>query len=128
VGDADAPAGLLGDAPRREGGVVAADGDQVGHPELVEGAHHRREVRGIARRVGARGLQDRAAEQMDARHRPDAQLEDPAGVPLHDALEALDDPEDARALAPRENRGGADDAVDAGGGPPSHQDAERRHR
>ncbi len=65
---------------------------------------------------------------MDARHRPDAQLENAAGVPLHEALEALDDPEDACALASREDRGRADDAVDAGGGPPAHQDAERRHR
>jgi hypothetical protein len=128
VRDADAPRGLLGDAARRVGGVVAADRDQVIDAELLEGRNHAREVLGLLRRVRARGLEDRAAEQVDARDQRDAQLGAVASISLHQPREAVQQPEHARARAPRQDGGRTDHAIDARRRPATDQHAEGRHR
>jgi hypothetical protein len=127
VGDADAASGLLRHAPGRESGVVAADRHQVVDAELGQGAHDRRQVVGLLGGVGPGGLEHRPAQQVDARDLGDVELAHPVGATLDQEPEALQQAEHAGAVAPRQDRGGADHPVDAGGRPASHQDSERGH-
>ncbi len=53
---------------------------------------------------------------MDTAARFDRQRHDVIDVALHQPREAVADADDVDALEPRANRGGGDDAVDAGSG------------
>src|SRR3954468_7621569 len=65
VGHADGPAGLLVDLAGREGGVIAADGDQGGDPEPAQGAEHGGHGRFGPGGVVPRRAQDGAAAESE---------------------------------------------------------------
>ena len=64
----------------------------------------------------------RAAAEVDAAHLVDRQRAHVVDVALHDPLEAVADAEHLDPLEQAADRGRADDAVDAGGGPAPDQD------
>ena len=122
VDDAQTPAGVRCQAHRREGGVVAADRDQLVDTELLECARGRLEVAWIPGRVGARDPEVRAAREVDATHRFDGQRQGTAGVALHQPFETVTNPDHADAAHQRTNGGRANHAVDAWRGATAAQD------
>ena len=82
------------------------------------------EVLRIGGRVGARDADVRAAAEVDAADRLDRERHDVVDVALHDPLEAVAQAEDLEALELGADGGGADDAVDAGGGAAADENGE----
>ena len=76
------------------------------------------------RRVVARGAEDRAAEQVDARDIVDRERPEPGSVAAHEVLEAVADADDLEALVDGLDGDGGDDAVDARSRPAADEDAE----
>ena len=112
------PAARCLEPHRGEGGVVAADRDQLRDAELrerVDGAIEQRRVLG---RIGAGDAELRSAAEVNAADRVDGQRHDVVGVALHDPLEAVADAEDVDAFEAGADGGGADDALMPGAGPP----------
>ena len=110
-----------------EGGVVPADGHQVGDLEPAEALGDLAERLRRLRRVRARRAEDRAALEVDPRHLADVQLLDVREVAPHQPLVAVEESEHAQALVAGLDRGGRDDGVDARRGPAADQDREGLH-
>ena len=112
---------------RRVGGVVAADRDQLRRRRGCRSALTRvLEQGGIAGRIGARDPEVRAAAEVDAAHVVDGERRHVLDVALHDPVEAVADAEHPDAFERAPDGGGADDAVDAGGGAAADEDREVR--
>ena len=94
------PRGLLLQLHGREGGVVAADGDELGHAQAEQRDERVLEVLGMGGGVGAGDADVRPAAEVDAADVVDAQGGDVVDVPLHDPLEAVADAQDLDALQP----------------------------
>ena len=73
-------------------------------------------------RIGARDAERRPAAEVNPAHRLDGQGHRLVGVPLHDPLEPVADADDVDAAETGADGGGADDAVDAGGGAAADED------
>ena len=115
-------------ATRRERGVVAADRQQVRRrSRRLRVVGHRRAASGVVRRVGARGAEDRAAVEVDARDVVDLQLDDVRGVALDQPLEAVAAAEHAQPVVARLDGGGRDHRVDAGGRTAADENRQRLH-
>ena len=112
------PPALLLELHRRERRVVAADGDELRDVQPQQRDDGVLEVLRVGRRVGARDADVRAAAEVDAADGLDGQRRDVVDVALHDPLEAVADADDVDAFELGADRRRADDAVDAGGGPP----------
>ena len=117
----------LGQAGGAERGVVAADGEQVIDAEALERVGDLGDALRRLGRVGARGADDGAAVEVDARGVVDLQVDDVIGVALDQPLEAVVAAEHAEPVVTGLDRRGRDDRVDAGGRAPSDQDGERLH-
>ena len=124
VHDADAAAGVLLELHRREGRVVAADGDELRHVQAQQREHGVLEMLRVLGGVGARDADVRAAAEVDAADAFDRERDDVLDVALHDPLEAVADADDLDAFEPRADRRRADHAVDARGRPAAD---ENRH-
>ena len=124
VHDLHAASRLLLEPHGRVGGVVAPDGDELGHVQAQEGDHRVLEVLGVLGGVGPGDPDVGAPAEVDAAHLLDGQGGDPVHVAVHDPLEAVADPEHLHPFEHAADGGGADHAVDPGGGPSAHEDGE----
>src|SRR5262249_34247707 len=94
------------------------------HVEAQQRDHDVFERFGIRGRVGARDADVRAAAEVDAADAVNGERRDVFDVPAHQPLETVADADDVHAFEGGADGGGADDAVDAGGGPAAYQDCE----
>ena len=127
VGDGELARERRRDLRAGEGGVVPADGDQVGDLQPAEALGDLAERLRRPRRVRARRAEDRAALEVDSRHLVDVELLHVREVPAHQPLVAVEEPEHAQALVAGLDRGGRDDRVDSRGRPAADQDREGLH-
>jgi hypothetical protein len=121
VGHPDAPGRLLRHLHGREGGVVTADGDELGDPQAGERIDHGLEKLVALGRVGARGAEIGAAAEVDAADVFQVERPDVLGAAVHEPVEAVANPQHLHSLKERPDGRGADHAVDPGGGPAAHQ-------
>ena len=123
MSNADLSLGQAADLGRHEGGIVATDRDQIADTQLEQGFNRDARELLIARRVVARGAQNRAPFEVDAGNAVYRQrLDHVRRVATHEPAEAIVNPHDLQAVVDRFNGGGADDAVDAGRRSASDQD------
>ncbi len=115
VGDLDFPLALLGHNARGKSGVIAADRHQRRDAELVEcleDIFHL--ILGLGG-VGARGAENRAAAQVNARHVADGQRLALVDIALREVFEAVAKTDDFKSTVDAFDGDGGDDAVDARG-------------
>jgi len=110
-----------------EGGIVAADGDEVVDAEALQGLHDRLEVAGLLGGVGPGRLEDGASLQVNGRDVFGAEFAYVAGVALHQPAEALENA-DHPGAGPLCGKGRcADHTVDTGRRPSTDENSESRH-
>src|SRR6266508_5740362 len=113
--DANLTLGSLRDLTRGIHGIVAADRHQKSHCESFQRGDDTLEIRGVLRRVGARGGENRAAFEMYARDVVVIECLNAVGLPLHQVSKAVIDADYLVTAIARLEGYCADGAVDAGG-------------
>src|SRR5581483_11106811 len=103
----------LGETAGREHRVVAADRGEIADLELREGCQDGIELRGFFGRIGACGVENRAALEVDTRHLVVIQELHFLRVARHQPLKAVEDADDLAPAIARLESERADDAVDA---------------
>ena len=111
VHDAEAAGRMLGELHRREGRVVAADGDELRDVEPQQRLHRVLEQRRALRRVGAGDADVRTAAKVNAADPFDRERGDVLDVPLHDPFESVAQADDLDSLQPGPDRRRRYDAV-----------------
>src|SRR5204863_5966445 len=106
-------------------GVVAADGDEVIHPQALQGLADLADGLGGLAGVGARGADDGATVEVDARGVVDLEVHDVLRVALHEPLEAVVAAEYAQTVVARLDGGGGEDGVDPRRGAAADEDGQR---
>ncbi len=93
-------------------------------PSLSRDRDNALEILRLLGRIGARGIQDRAALEVDARHVVVVEFSCMVGVALHQPLKAIVDADDFAGAGARFEGDRADDAVDAGSRSAADKNAE----
>ncbi len=123
--DADAALGELGDTGRAVRRVVAADAHEIADSQEGQRLDAALERLGVFGRIRARGAQDGAAAEVDARNVVDCQLVHVRGVAARDVRVAVVEADHAQAVVDRFDRRRGDDPVDAGRGAAPDEYCER---
>ena len=124
VGDLNLAVAALGDDAGGEGGVIAADGDEGGDAKFFEDAEEVLHLFFGLGGVGAGGAEDGAAAEVDVLDVADGEGPALLGIAGGEPFEAIAEADDFVALVYAFNRGGGDDAVEAGGGTATDQDSQ----